>query len=310
MEGLYIRRKDLSRVELQDGQTSLELLARHGETEIMLQSIKPGSVIWLTPGEDPTLLEFFYVLEGELTLELPEGRSVLGRGELFYAQGMKEELRMENEGFVRLLYISSKPVFDYLYSHLGDLKELLHQANEKDKYTYGHGERVMEYSLMIGERLGMTENLRERLTLVSLFHDVGKIFVPNEVLNKPGKLTEDEFRYIKRHPVDSHHLLSGKFGDEVADIAAAHHERLDGSGYPYGLRGDEIPMEARIIAVADSFDAMTSVRPYKGPRNAQEAAGELLGLTNLYDAEAVRALWELVQEGKIVVAPVNTENKE
>ena len=216
-------------------------------------------------------------------------------------QGLRQEVRLQNDGLVQMLYITSKQLFDELYSFRGDLNHLLQQVDEKDKYTYGHGKRVMDYSLKISRRLQRSEQSIELMTVAALFHDVGKYFVPNEVLNKPGRLTEEEFRFIRRHPTDSRRLLEPRFGPEIARIAQCHHEKLDGSGYPNRIQGDEIPFEARVIAVADTFDAMTSQRPYKGPKTAAQAVAELRTLLHQYDAAAVEALAALVESGEIRV---------
>ena len=128
----------------------------------------------------------------------------------------------------------------------------------------------------------------------ALFHDVGKCCIPDEILNKPGKLTEEEFQFIFKHPMASKEYVEDVFGKEIAQIVLCHHERLDGSGYPQGLNAGEIPIEAKIIAVADAFDAMTTQRPYNHPKNFPEAAEELVGMPEVYLREATQALQWLV----------------
>ena len=134
----------------------------------------------------------------------------------------------------------------------------------KDRYTSGHSKRVAEYSKMIAKRMGKSEIEQEMIYRAGLLHDVGKIGIPVDIINKPGKLTDEEYDLIKIHPVTGYHIL--KDISEHYDVAVAakyHHERYDGKGYPNGLVGDNIPEMARILAVADSYDAMTSNRSYR-----------------------------------------------
>lgn len=146
----------------------------------------------------------------------------------------------------------------------------------KDAYTRGHSERVTEYALMIAKRNGMRDNQLEAFRYSALLHDVGKLMVRRAVLTKPSRLEKDEYEEIKTHPARGAEIVR-----EIAFLRAAvdgvlyHHERLDGSGYPEGLQGDEVPEAARIMAVADTYDAMTSTRAYRGARSRQEALDEL-----------------------------------
>jgi HD-GYP domain-containing protein (c-di-GMP phosphodiesterase class II) len=162
-----------------------------------------------------------------------------------------------------MLYITSAPVFKLLYDFSYDMGNLLKRSEQKDYYTHEHGNRVQQYSVKIASEMGLCTEINYTLMLASLFHDIGKCFIPDEILNKPSSLNEVEFGYIKKHPTYSYELLKGKFVEEVADIVEQHHERLDGTGYPKGLKGDQIHIEAKIIAVADAYDAMTSDRAYR-----------------------------------------------
>lgn len=137
-------------------------------------------------------------------------------------------------------------------------------VDAKDRYTSGHSRRVAEYARRIAERMGKSKEEQEEIFQAGLLHDVGKIRVPAEIINKPGKLTEEEFAVIKIHPVTGYHILHEISEDTLIAISAKyHHERYDGKGYPNGLIGDKIPEIARILGVADSYDAMTSNRSYR-----------------------------------------------
>ena len=143
------------------------------------------------------------------------------------------------------------------------LKRLATALEARDPYTHGHSRRVARYSTMIAKKLGVPAADVAKIRLAATVHDVGKLVVPLAILNKPGRLTDEEFEVIKRHAPVGADMVSRIGDDELTQIVAHHHERLDGSGYPSQLSGGEIPLGARIIAVADTFDALTSTRAYR-----------------------------------------------
>ncbi|MBR1724748.1 MAG: HD-GYP domain-containing protein, partial [Ruminococcus sp.] len=169
----------------------------------------------------------------------------------------------------------------------------------KDKYTNGHSTRVAEYTSMLSKELGYDEETIERYYNIALLHDIGKVGVPPEVLNKPGKLTDKEFAIIKSHSALGYNTLKDiSIMPELAIGAGSHHERPDGKGYPRGLTGDEIPRVAQIIAVADTFDAMYSDRPYRKRMNFDKVVSimkEVKG-TQLTE-DVVDAFLRLVDKG-------------
>ena len=171
----------------------------------------------------------------------------------------------------------------------------------KDKYTNGHSTRVADYTVMLAEELGCSEDEIEKYHNIALLHDIGKIGIPEEVLNKPGKLTDEEFAIIKSHSGLGYNALKDiSIMPELAIGAGSHHERPDGKGYPKGLKGDEIPRVAQIIAVADTFDAMYSDRPYRRRMNfdkVMEIMKEVSG-TQL-ESDVVEALLRLAEKGKL-----------
>lgn len=145
-------------------------------------------------------------------------------------------------------------------------------VDAKSPYTYGHSSRVAAYTLAVAKRMGIPPARQKWLYRAALLHDIGKLGVSNGVLDKPGKLDEDEWAQVKAHASYSEQILSRlNVFAELAQVAAAHHERLDGKGYPHGLSADEITLETRIITVADIFDAITANRPYRGPIPVPEA---------------------------------------
>jgi response regulator RpfG family c-di-GMP phosphodiesterase len=156
------------------------------------------------------------------------------------------------------------------------LKALTAALETRDSETHGHSERVVTYSLRLGREYGLTAEQLKALEFGSLLHDIGKIGVPDLILRKPAKLTEEEWVLMREHPLHGQQILRGiEFLEGPARVVAQHHEKWDGSGYPLGVHGDEIDLCARIFSVADAFDAITSDRVYRRGKSYQEAADEL-----------------------------------
>lgn len=161
-------------------------------------------------------------------------------------------------------------------AYLDMIQTLRYTVEAKDSYTRGHSDRVSEYSVLIGEKLGLPEDQIKTLRIGGLFHDIGKIGIPDSILLKPAKLTDDEYSQIKNHPsIGAHILGSAVIFKDIIPIVKHHHERYDGNGYPSRLKGEEIPYIARIAAVADTFDAMTSRRSYRGPIDIEHVKEEI-----------------------------------
>ncbi len=171
--------------------------------------------------------------------------------------------------------------------------QMLARALEaKDAYTRGHSIRVSQYAVATAERLGYGTGGLDSIRLGGELHDIGKIGTREAVLHKAGSLTADEFRQMSEHPALGERMLSPLAHESpaVLRIVRSHHERLDGAGFPDGLRGEKIPIEARIVAVADTFDAITTRRPYRESRSPEEAIGELRRVAGTQlDPEAVEA---------------------
>jgi hypothetical protein len=159
----------------------------------------------------------------------------------------------------------------------GTMQALIASIDAKDPYTRGHSARVSEFAFLVASRAGLPAADCERARLCGLVHDIGKIGVSEDVLRKPGRLTEDEFRQIATHPVVGHEILRGipQMWDVLPGVLH-HHERFDGRGYPHGLSGDRIPLVGRVVAVADAIDAMTTSRTYRGARPMAEAVAEVV----------------------------------
>ena len=184
---------------------------------------------------------------------------------------------------------------------LGSIRMLAAAIDEKDPYTRGHSGRVAKYSMLIGDPLGMNAEDLDRLRISALLHDVGKIGVDDRVLKKPGKLTDEEFDLMKQHPSKGANIMRpvAQLRDVLPGIEL-HHERMDGAGYPYGLHGEQIPMMARIIAVADTLDAITTNRPYQSAMDIEYALDRIRSLAvTKFDAQVVAALDAAVKSGQL-----------
>jgi putative two-component system response regulator len=180
-------------------------------------------------------------------------------------------------------------------SFFNAITALAYALEAKDVYTSGHSQRVTELSVAIAERLGLPEESIEKIRLAGLVHDIGKIGVREAVLNKPGSLSEEEFKHVRLHSETGEHILKPIVDDgDILKAVRHHHERYDGAGYPDGLKGEQIPQLARIIAVADTFDAMTSERPYRKALTKEEACAEVERCRGTqFDPEAADAFLEV-----------------
>lgn len=178
---------------------------------------------------------------------------------------------------------------------------LANAIDAKDEYTRGHSARVAVLSRRIAQEAGFSDTECEQVYFAALLHDVGKIGVPDDVINKPGKLTDEEFEQIKLHPVLGYQILSSIRQSPYLSVGAHyHHERYDGKGYPDGLSGEDIPVIARVIAVADAYDAMTSTRSYRNALADQRVRDEIAnGMGKQFDYEFAAILLRLIDSGAI-----------
>lgn len=193
------------------------------------------------------------------------------------------------------LFTDAKELF------INGIKSLSSTIDAKDPYTYGHSERVAKMALVIAEEMHLSFKEKEVIYLAGLLHDIGKIGIPEEILHKPTSLNEKEYAEIKKHPTISAQIISTiKQMKEVIPSILYHHERFAGGGYPNGLKGNEIPLGGRILAIADAFDAMLSDRPYRKKLNFDMAIEEIKKYSNIqFDPEVVNAFMSAFEKGKI-----------
>ena len=165
----------------------------------------------------------------------------------------------------------------------------------KNPYTEKHSQDMVDNAVNTAIKLGVSANFLENIKYGTLLHDIGKLAIPDNILNKKGKLTEEEFTEIKKHPLVGYELLKNVF-EPISDIIKSHHERIDGNGYPFGLKGEDITLPAKIVAVCDVYDALISERPYKEPMPKNKAISIIEESAGThFDPEVVKVFLQVIQ---------------
>lgn len=197
-------------------------------------------------------------------------------------------------------------------AYMESIQTIRYTVEAKDTYTRGHSDRVSEYSVLIGEKLGLSKEDIRRLEIGGLFHDVGKIGVPDNILQKNARLTDDEYSEIKNHPTIGAQILStASIFQDIIPIVKHHHERYDGNGYPSKLKGKEIPYLARITAVADAFDAMTSKRVYRDSLSIDIVISEIeKNKGTQFDPEIAEAFLDILKNNYSEIEEIREKYKE
>jgi putative nucleotidyltransferase with HDIG domain len=204
--------------------------------------------------------------------------------------------------FVPLLYArySFRLYFDMRKIYIDTVKSLSQAVEAKDPYTNGHSMRVGRYSCKLAERLGLSKKRIENLRIAAILHDIGKIGIEEQILNKPGRLSDEEYDRIKQHPEIGVKIIANiNFLTDASKIILSHHERYDGTGYPEGRKIGEILLESQILSLADVFDALTSERPYRSAMTVAEAL-EIIenGKGSQFDYKLADAFIKMVKEDK------------
>ncbi|WP_028390282.1 HD domain-containing phosphohydrolase [Bacillus cihuensis] len=301
MEGLRLMKEGSYIGQVTNNSTIISLLESNSNVEVMLQTVFKDRVFYLYPSDNPKVFEFIYILSGQIEYVENGRKTNLKKNDYFSAKNIKKPILFEAKTDVSYLWIITEPTFHHISEDIENLRKLVLNVESKDKYTYNHGIRVANYSVKIASKLNFSKDQMKDLYLAAELHDIGKINIPLEILQKPGKLTKEEFDIIKKHSKDGADIVSETSYKYLADIIEQHHERLNGSGYPNALKEDEILLPAKIIGVADTFDAMTEDRAYRKAFSAQFAMEEIKGLTGThYDINVVEALESVLkEEGKI-----------
>lgn len=263
----YKRGESLERVASKA--VEVQLLAAGQGAEVLESTLRQGErITLLSTGQ---AVEIYYILEGRLAY----GPTVLSTGDYFVTTELREAATLSALSEVRFLYFTSQPVFHMLSEELEQLMHLAVEVELRDGYTAEHCSRLQSLSYATGQELDLPPNRLHLLDYGAYLHDVGKVRVPLEILQKPAALNDAEWAVIKQHPTFGRELLETTYLNGAGAIVEQHHERLDGSGYPRGLAGDDIMTEAAIVAVADTYDAMTTDRPYRRALASAQAFAEL-----------------------------------
>lgn len=256
----------------------VSLVASGDGTEIIHHRLMAGSEWAMGPTDGWHAMECIYILSGELVWKTLNEDRHLRAGDSLSALAIQQYTVFKAQADTNFLYISSQPVF-YMYSkQVTELMGLAVAIEEKDGYTSDHCERIKQLSSLIGRKMNLSPTQLYDLNMGAFFHDVGKTRIPEEILLKPRGLTKDEWTVMRLHATYGKEMLLHAglpYLENAALIVEQHHERSNGSGYPHGLRQADIRIEAAIIAVVDSFDAMTTDRPYQHSKNTDEAINEI-----------------------------------
>jgi putative two-component system response regulator len=289
-----IESQGLACLQAASGQDALDLLEREGEVPVCISDIyMPGmdgvSFLKQATRRWPDMAVIMLTGVAEVTTAV----QCLQLGALDYiskpvlleevrarlAKALeKRELILQNRFYQQTLESRVRELDRRNKQHLiNGVQMLVHALEAKDAYTSGHSQRVSRYAVKTAVQLGFTHDRLEQIRLGGELHDMGKIGTQEAILNKPGPLSPEEFEHIKAHAALGEKILSPFLGEQpmVLRIVRSHHERMDGTGFPDGLRGDAIPIEARIVAVVDAFDAMTTNRAYRPSRTPVDAIDEL-----------------------------------
>jgi putative two-component system response regulator len=286
-----------------DGSAALSAVAQHAPDVILLDWMLPkltGIEVCQRLKRDPTTRLIPIVL---LTaLDARENRLAginAGADDFLTKPYNAEELRARVQSLVRL-----KRYTDELESAESVITSLALTVEARDATTDGHCQRLAYYATALGAAVGVSDDELASLDRGGYLHDVGKIGIPDTVLLKPGKLTRDEYLLMQQHTIIGERLCGNlRSLALVRPIVRSHHERLNGTGYPDGLRGDEIPLTAQIVGIVDAFDAITMTRPYRARRTREQAFDELLAdvQSALFDKELVAQFLRLVEHDRVVL---------
>jgi len=256
----------------------VSLVASGDGSEIILHRLDAGAQWALGPSGLLSPMEGCFILEGVLRSQAGGAPLSVTAGDTLFAHPLTQDCVFVAQTEVRFLYFSSQPVFHMYTGQLQQMMDLAVAVEQKDGYTADHCQRIMELSMAVAKTMGLGPTQLYNLNLGAFLHDVGKVRVPEEILQKPGALTAQEWEIMKLHTVFGRAMLE-ETGlpvlARIGQIVVQHHERHAGTGYPAGLKGDEICIEAAVIGVVDSYDAMTTDRVYKRGRTIAEAKQEI-----------------------------------
>lgn len=273
------------------------LLAGASSLDVIREAFPPGVTFYVDSGADWPGFEFYYLLEGQLQHNGAGHPVVLEPGCFIVRHLAQERAYFRTLTDVVLLHVCSPPGFPTMRSETEEFYEISRRL-DADEYVSGHCKRLEILAVLVGQRLHLSGEQMGDLGYAAFFHDIGKARVPKHILQKPGRLTGEEWEVMKQHSTWGREMLEGRdFLRAVARIVEESHEHVDGRGYPKGLKGDEISLEARIVSVVDAYDAMTTNRTYRAAMTEEEAIQELRACAgSQFDEQVVEALIEVLDE--------------
>lgn len=272
-----------------------KLLVDDENMEIFESKVKKGKSIICQPYESIDAINVILILKGKLFHT--NDQSFLETGAIITFKDLEITHHLYVVEDTILLSIRNSKHFSVQVLVTNDIYEMIHKIQVIDKYTEEHCNYTGNLGVQISTFMKLDENVIQNIMYAGKIHDIGKIYLDKNILNKPGKLTIDEYEEVKKHSQYGHDIIKSKgVYNEVAKIVLEHHERLDGSGYPNGLKGEQISMEAKVLAVADSFHAMISKRTYKKAMSINDAIKELKRYSGIwYEKEVVDAICTIVE---------------
>ena len=271
---------------------SFELLYSNPNLEIIKGNLKANTFDIIKPVYKSESVKNIFILTGKIAVDYYQEKPLI--------LSNNDTLTLTNKGNNHLfkaiedtviLVIRNYQGFNQKMDQLEQLSNILTKLHQKDVKTKEHCLRVQQLTMKIADELNIHNNLLSDLFYAACFHDVGKIAIPTEILLKPGPLNDQEKEIIKKHPQISYQMIKDILSNEASQMVFQHHERIDGSGYPQGLAGDKINLGAKIIAVADAYDALVTSRPYCGSMEVNEAITILKQFESThYDKQIINAL--------------------
>lgn len=288
--------------ELHLGYADVILLGQWEGLSNALYSLHKGENLWVqfNLDTDVGVVEKYTLLNGTVEILYEGIRRNFQLGETINASQYEKIILFHALSDAEILIKTTVEIFEPDFFETQVLQEEADAIEKLDGYTYMHCNRIKNYSIEVWTELDMPKNLLQTLRWGAYFHDIGKLTVPLEILNKPGSLTAEEWDIMKAHTIEGAKMMRNHKVDMLrksAFIVEQHHERYDGKGYPFGLRGDEISLEASIVSVVDSFDAMTTERVYKKALPIKDAIQELIvGRGTQFNPKAVDAFLAVLEK--------------
>ncbi|MEG0177112.1 HD domain-containing phosphohydrolase [Anaerorhabdus sp.] len=272
--------------------TSTQLLHRENGFEAIEDTMIKGTTGFIS-SDGKGNYEFCYILSGNMEINNGDKVLHLSAGDSYYYSDLNRNVPFRVIEDTRLLSVSNNKIYDVIKNKQNKLIEILNDLQLTDGDTLEHCKRVKSLCLGIAYCLHVDPIYYDDLFYASYFHDVGKAKIPSSILTKPGKLTEEEYEIMKMHSIYTYEMIKQYCGEKVAEIAYQHHERLDGKGYPRGLKNNEIGILARIICCADAYDAIVVTRPYHQGLSKNDALKELRRCVGTqFDQKVIDALEE------------------